>query len=90
MQALHLFERLARFRVLTPITSDPSEWVEVEGGADGAKMWQSLRQPSCLSRDGGVTYYDVDGPPPWWRRALCRMGFRGVSWFPSHPTKAQA
>jgi hypothetical protein len=52
---LGLFNEVARFKPLTPITSDPSEWMEV-----GADTWQSKRNPSLFSKDGGKTWYDID------------------------------
>ena len=48
--------KLMRYEPLTPLTSDPSEWMEVESG----KMWQSIRKPSAFSKDGGQTWYDLD------------------------------
>ena len=59
---LAAFERVARFKSLTPITDDPAEWMDVtDMGADGSPpLWQNRRQSSCFSNDGGKTYYDVD------------------------------
>lgn len=55
--ALDLFTRLANFQVLTPLTNDPAEWMEV-----GPKLWQSKRQSDAFSEDGGATWYSVDDP----------------------------
>ena len=55
--ALAVFEKVARFQPLTPLTSDPSEWMEV-----GPNVWQSRRSPSVFSKDGGATWYDIDNP----------------------------
>lgn len=55
MITLDLFNRLARFQRLTALTNDPGEWMEV-----GTETWQSKRQPSCFSKDGGQTYYDIN------------------------------
>jgi hypothetical protein len=55
--AADLFNRLARFDVLSPITAHPSEWMEVEPG-----VYQSKRKPSVLWRDGEATWYDLDKP----------------------------
>jgi len=63
--ALNLFNRVARFKVLTAITSDPSEWRELEPDMrpkTDERCWQNLRQSSCFSTDGGKTYYDLDEP----------------------------
>lgn len=59
---LAAFDRVARFKTLTPITSSPDEWMSVaDVGADGSPpVWQSTRQSSCFSNDGGRTYYDID------------------------------
>lgn len=54
---LQIFNRVINFKTLTPISSDPSEWMEV-GGA----IYQNRRQSSCFSNDGGKTYYDIDDP----------------------------
>lgn len=57
--AMSLFRRVGDFKVLSPLTDNPEEWNEVDP-AD-TRMWQSARQPSCFSTDGGKTYYDVTG-----------------------------
>lgn len=71
---ISLFKQVASFKTLGPLTQDTSEWMEVAG--DDPKTWQSLRQSSCFSLDGGKTYYDLDGPRPLWRRLLVRLGLR--------------
>lgn len=56
---LDVFSRLAQFRELTPITSSPDEWrsVDVSTLLPGAPpMWQSTRNPSVFSADGGKTW----------------------------------
>jgi hypothetical protein len=63
MLTLAAFERIARFKTLTPLTSNPDEWMQVSPDhmPDGSPtVWQSLRQSSCFSNDGGKTYYDID------------------------------
>lgn len=52
---LAAFDRVVRFKTLTPLTDNPDGWMEV-----GDLMWQSRRQSSCFSRDDGKTYYDID------------------------------
>ncbi len=56
-----VFDRLASFKPLTPVTDNPSEWVDVSAmsGPDGP-CWQNVRHSSCFSNDGGKTYYDID------------------------------
>lgn len=72
----HLFYQLARWKPLGPLTDDPSEWMEVSEG-----QWQSTRNPSCFSKDGGRTYYDLDGPRSWWRKAwVIKDPFRKDNW----------
>jgi hypothetical protein len=53
---LAILERVLRFKPLTPLTSNPDEWMHV---ADN--LWQSTRSPSVFSEDGGQTWYDIDG-----------------------------
>lgn len=59
---LDVFNRVARFKTLTPITSDPSEWMDVADMMPNGDppLWQNKRQSSCFSNDGGRTYYDID------------------------------
>lgn len=52
---LEIFRLVASYKPLSPITSDPDEWMDV-----AADLWQNRRQSSCFSTDGGKTYYDVD------------------------------
>lgn len=52
-----MLEKLLRFKPLTPITADPSEWVEVS-----ESLWQNVRCCSCFSKDGGKTWHDLDDP----------------------------
>jgi hypothetical protein len=54
---LELFHTLAQFKLLSPITSDPSEWGKV---ADA--LWQNTRRSTSFSRDGGATWYDIEDP----------------------------
>lgn len=58
-RTLALFARVAAFKTLTPITSDPAEWEKVEDN-----LWQNLRQSSCFSSDGGKTYHDAASADP--------------------------
>lgn len=55
--ALSIFNRVINYKTLTPITPDPAEWNDV-----GDKTWQSNRQSSVFSTDGGKTWYDIDDP----------------------------
>lgn len=59
-QTLQIFNMLANFKTLTPITSDPSEWYKVGENIAGPSCWQNKRSPSIFSQDGGQTWYDID------------------------------
>jgi hypothetical protein len=56
-QVLYIFNKLARFEALTPLNSDPAGWMYVDDN-----LWQSTRQSSAFSRDGGKSYYLLDEP----------------------------
>lgn len=61
---LEIFDLVARFKALTPITSDPSEWMDVKeyGGPDSPAFWQNRRESTWFSTDGGKTAYNIDDP----------------------------
>lgn len=59
---LAIFDRLAHFKTLTPITSDPAEWMNVSEASGDNPMWQNKRSPSVFSKDGGAMWYDLDNP----------------------------
>ncbi|WP_020135022.1 hypothetical protein [Streptomyces sp. 351MFTsu5.1] len=48
-------EKLMRFEPLSPLTDDPAEWQD-QSEASGVPLWQSTRNPSAFSTDGGKTY----------------------------------
>lgn len=50
-----VLNKLLRFQTLTPITSNPDEWMNV-----GAMLWQNRRNPAIFSKNGGKTWYDID------------------------------
>lgn len=50
---------LLRFGTLSPLTSDPNEWMDVSE-TSGTPMWQSKRNPQAFSVDGGKTWYLLD------------------------------
>lgn len=61
-----IFYRLVQGKALTPVTNDPSEWLDVteimydkEVIAKGNKIWQNTRQGSVFSKDGGKTWEDM-------------------------------
>lgn len=64
---LGMFYRIAQFKPLTALTTDPDEWMEVtneilppEAIKAGHRKWQSRRHPSVFSEDGGKTYKDLE------------------------------
>jgi hypothetical protein len=57
---LAVFDKVIRFKPLTPLTSDPAEWFDVSESMGGESMWQNRRSPSVFSKDGGKTWSDLD------------------------------
>lgn len=55
-----LFNKVINFKVLSPITSDPTEWIDRTEISGGNPTWQNNRQSSVFSQDGGKTWYDID------------------------------
>jgi len=57
-----LFNKLSNYENLTPITSNPDEWMDVNElcGDNAGEMWQNRRNPAIFSTDGGQTWYNVD------------------------------
>jgi len=53
--AISMFERLARFEPLSPLTGKPDEWNEVAEG-----QWQN-RRCSHVFKDADGRAYDMDG-----------------------------
>ena len=60
MAAVEQLGRLLRFQPLSPLTADPAEWFNHGEMGAQAYLWQSKRQPSVFSTDGGRTWYDMD------------------------------
>lgn len=50
-----IFQRLAAYKNLTPITDSQSDWFKCE-----ENLWQCVRAPMCFSTDCGKTYYNID------------------------------
>jgi hypothetical protein len=59
MAGVEQLTRLLRFQTLAPLTAAPEEWFD-HGEMSGTPLWQSKRDPSAFSEDGGVTHYFVD------------------------------
>jgi hypothetical protein len=52
MYTLSIFDKVARFQNLTPLTGDPDEWMNVTDN-----LWQNKRNPEAFSTDSGKTWY---------------------------------
>ena len=60
---LEIFNVVARFKNLAPITSDPDDWNDVSSlTVRKEKTWQCKRDSALFSKDGGKTYYSIDDP----------------------------
>ena len=61
---MQIFNRVANFKTLTPITNDPTEWVNVadarQPDGETKPIFQNRRDCSLFSNDGGKTYYSVN------------------------------
>lgn len=79
---LNLFEQVANFKALTPITSNPEEWMVVFDNT-----WQNRRQSEAFSEDGGKTYHLLSENRRWIpRRVLlaCPKQYRTRLMYPIH------
>jgi len=56
---LSIFDRVSRYKQLTPLTYAKDEWDDVSE-MSGEKLWQNKRNPSVFSKDEGLTHYDLD------------------------------
>lgn len=54
---LAVFNEVIKHKNLSPITDDPATWHKVD-----KSMWQSRRNHSIFSRDGGGFWYDLKEP----------------------------
>lgn len=52
--AINLFERVARFEPLTPLTGEDDEWMEITDG-----QWQNVRCYHVFKDESGA--YDIEG-----------------------------
>jgi len=62
---MEVFNRVANFKTLTPLSNDPTEWMSVSGyyPPNHPPVWQNRRQSSCFSNDAGKTFYDINDKP---------------------------
>jgi len=54
---LSIFNKLANYKNLTPLTNNPKEWNKL-GGTE-QEEWQSIRNPECFSADL-KTYWSLE------------------------------
>lgn len=59
MCAREQLHALLGFKTLSPITSDPAEWID-QSEISGTPLWQNRRDPAVFSTDGGKTWYSLD------------------------------
>lgn len=59
MVTLDVFNKVARYENLTPLTSDPAEWID-QSDKSGTPIWQNTRNPAAFSTDGGTTWYTLE------------------------------
>lgn len=58
MVAREQLHALLGFEALSPLTSDPAEWID-QSEPSGYPLWQNKRDPAVFSTDGGQTHYSV-------------------------------
>lgn len=63
-----MLEALLMFKPLSPITSDPVDWIDVHEMMDGRQCWQCARDGRLFSYDRGQTWYSIEDPrwDRWW------------------------
>lgn len=78
-----IFGRLASWKSPTPLTDDPSEWTQLgeELVGHGDMQYQSKRDPSCFSSDGGKTYWSNDDD------CFKEVDEKGITWHVSSPER---
>lgn len=54
---LDIFNKLAKWKTLTPLTNNPDEWIQLSEWESVG--YQSKRNPSCFTSDF-KTYHDID------------------------------
>lgn len=62
--ARHIVHTLLGLENLMPLTTDPAEWElrSKEQYKTDTDLWQNNRNSKAISKDGGKTYFLVDGP----------------------------
>jgi hypothetical protein len=59
-EMLRLFNQLADFLPLSPITDNPAHWDDMSVPT-GYPFWQNKRNTRLFSKDAGKTYFNCDG-----------------------------
>jgi|ERR1035441_1967550 hypothetical protein len=63
MCAREQLHALLGFKTLSPLTSDPAEWVD-QSEMSSTPLWQNRRNPAAFSTDAGKTWYTLDEQHP--------------------------
>jgi len=58
MTTLHIFDKVARFKNIIPLTYKLDEWNDVSE-QNGIPLWQNKRDSEIFSKDGGKTHYSI-------------------------------
>jgi len=86
---IKLFEKLAMFEPIVPLTGEDWEWADVSHNGDGSIRYQNKRC-SHVFKDGDGQAYDIDGKVFWeWADRLLsedEEGYPGVDTFKSYYT----
>lgn len=64
-----LFAQLSNFEALTPLTSDPDEWID-RSEMSGKPFWQNKRDFRAFSEDGGKTWKMLEEGNWTWASSL--------------------
>ena len=57
--AVSVFEKVAKFEPLTPLTGADDEWMDIAEYGDGSMCWQNIRCSHVFKDKDGA--YDIDG-----------------------------
>ena len=66
--AIEQLHRLLCFEALSPLTSDPDEWID-HSKISSAPIWQNKRDTRAMSNNGGQTWWYVEPRHPGERGA---------------------
>lgn len=58
--AIEQLHRLLNFEELSPLTSDPADWID-RSEQSGKPFWQNRRNSKAFSEDGGKTWWRLGG-----------------------------